>query len=217
MMLTWRTDAKASRDSRFSLILRRAINLSNEGDATKWQLHPDRRSRHVSSERKVGIRPWGHDEAAAQAGPSSGAKRATGLLAFASMTHACEAHPVFDWAERSYSHLRAARAVMAHPCPRRGARPMDSAGAPHAPAPRRRRRNRWRAGLREPRPGNHRVGPRDRGSRRQPPDPRIAGIRVRSIRRSVRAPAAWSTAVSKPVRIAPENGAFRLRRPPFGR
>ena len=35
MMLTWRTDAKASRDSRFSLVLRRTINLSNEGDATK--------------------------------------------------------------------------------------------------------------------------------------------------------------------------------------
>jgi hypothetical protein len=62
MMLTWRTDAKASQDSRFSLVLRRAINLSNEGDATKLQLHPDRRSQHVSSLRKVGIRPRGHDE-----------------------------------------------------------------------------------------------------------------------------------------------------------
>ena len=35
MMLTWPTDAQASRDSRFCLILRRAFNLSNEGDATK--------------------------------------------------------------------------------------------------------------------------------------------------------------------------------------
>jgi hypothetical protein len=34
-MITWGIDAKASRDSRFSLVLRRTINLSNEGDATK--------------------------------------------------------------------------------------------------------------------------------------------------------------------------------------
>ena len=61
---------------------------------------------------------------------------------------------------------------------------MDSAGAPHAPAPRLRRRNRWRAGLREPRPGNRRVAPRDRGSRRRPPDRRIAAD-TRSISSSV--------------------------------